>query len=346
MAQTKYFHASATSANTDAAAPSESDYPTLAYRTFGSPGRPAILMPTCYGGKLDTTLPFLYTAGADGTSAPLADYFVIVCALLGGGESSSPSNAAAHQRGSRFPRPSYADNVRLQHALCGALGVTRLEAYVGFSMGGQQAYHMAALFPDFAARIVVLAGSARTSWHNWSFLEGPKAALVNSVDWCDGEYGDRPARRGTRAFARVYATWALCPEWFRQRCWESVGFATLEEYLVARWEGGTGAWDAHDLLCLLQTWQRGDISQLGPDDDEHRGDLPHALARIKAKALIMPSRTDMYFPPEDSEEEFKHLRDGRLRVIESIWGHMGGGGGGTAEDNEFIKKEIVQFLAE
>ncbi|KAJ7647704.1 Alpha/Beta hydrolase protein, partial [Roridomyces roridus] len=205
-------------------------------------------------------------------------------------------------------------------------------------MGGQQAYHMAAIYPDFVARIVVLASSARTSWHNFSFLEGPKAALVNSVDFYEGRY-QTPAVRGTRAFLRVYSTWALCPAWYRERCWESLGFSSLEDYLKAEWDGGS---DANDLLCMLQTWQKGDISLFGPEED--RGDLPKALGRIKAKVLLMPSRTDTYFPPEDNEEELKHLQHGQLKVIESIWGHLAGGGGGTKEDTEFIKIQVREFL--
>ncbi|KAF7324322.1 Alpha/beta hydrolase fold-1 [Mycena venus] len=308
--------------NINAAAPSSNASLTLAYRTFGDAKNPAVFLPSCYGGKLDDTLPFLYTPAKDGPPPVLQDYFVIVCGLLGAGESSSPSNALASQRGPNFPAVTYEDNIRLQYALCQALGATQLAAYIGFSMGGQQAYHMAALYPDFAARVVVLASSARTSWHNWSFLEGPKAALVNSVDFLDGKY-ETPAIRGTKAFGRVYSTWALSQAWFRERCWE-----TLD--------------DAHDLLCQLQTWQKGDISLFGPEDE--KGDLAKALARIRAKVLVMPSRTDMYFPPEDSEEEVKHLKNGELKVIESIWGHVAGGGGGTKADDEFIKTQIHRFL--
>jgi homoserine O-acetyltransferase len=58
----------------------------------------------------------------------------------------------------------------------------------------------------------------------------------------------------------------------------------------------------------------------------------------------MPSRSDFYFPPEDSEEEVKHLKNGDLKVIESIWGHIAGGGGGTKDDNEFIKIQVQRFL--
>ncbi|KAJ7125128.1 Alpha/Beta hydrolase protein [Mycena epipterygia] len=342
VGETKYF-TNEVQTNTNAAAPSSNSSLTLAYRTFGDSKNPAVFIPSCYSGKLDSTLTFLYLPSEDGTAPVLQNYFVVVCGLLGGSESSSPSNAPEAQHGPRFPETTYADNIRLQHALCEALGITKLAAYIGFSMGGQQAYHMAVLYPDFVSHIVVLASSARTSWHNWSFLEGPKAALVNSIDFHDGNY-QTPATRGTRAFSRVYSTWALSQAWFRQRCWETLGFHDLEEYLRVVWDERRGAWDAHDLLAQLHTWQKGDITLFGPE--EEKGDLPKALGRIKAKVLLMPSRTDMYFPPEDSAEEVKHLQHGELQVIESIWGHIAGGGNGTREDNEFIKMQVRRFLQE
>ncbi|KAJ7772129.1 hypothetical protein DFH07DRAFT_803814, partial [Mycena maculata] len=52
----------------------------------------------------------------------------------------------------------------------------------------------------------------------------------------------------------------------------------------------------------------------------------------------------MYFPPEDSEEEVKHLKHGELKVIESIWGHLAGGGNGTKNDKEFIVTQVRRFL--
>lgn len=357
---TKYFTAEP-EVNINASPPSANTSLTLAYRTYGSPDQPAVLMPTCYNGTLDGTLTFLWTPGDDGQPPVLASYFVILCGLLGGSESSSPSNAPPSMRGAAFPETTYEDNVRRQYALCRALGVQQLAAYIGFSMGGQQAYHMAALYPDFVARAVVLASSARTSWHNWSFLEGPKAALVASVDWQGGEYRE-PVVVGTRAFARVYSTWALSPAWFRGRCWRERGFESVEAYLEGMWSGsGKDAWD---LLCMLRTWQRGDIGVAvygkgkgdgdrgkeeegkEKEEDEEEDRLPAALAGIKAKVLVMPSRTDCYFPPEDSEEEVRHLRRGELSVIESVWGHLAGGGGGTAEDNAFIIGEVRRWLAE
>ncbi|PNS20540.1 hypothetical protein CAC42_5990 [Sphaceloma murrayae] len=337
--QIKYFTAEP-KANLDASKPSENTSYTLAYATFGSQSKPAVLIPSCYSGRIEDTLTFLYTPTETNPEPVLKDYFVIVCNLLGGSQSSSPSNASESQRGTKFPKTTYEDNIHLQHALCQALNITHLHAYIGFSMGGQQAYHMAALYPRFVSRIVVLASSARTSWHNWSFLEGPRAALVNSLDFREGEYSS-PPERGLKAFGRVYSTWALSQGWFRQRCWETLGFASVEEYLQKAWEARIVTWDANDLLCLMQTWQRGDVSRVGPEGD---GDLSKALARIEAKVLLMPCRTDCYFPPEDSEEEMKSLKRGTLRVIESVWGHVAGGGGGPKEDCAFIETEVKRFF--
>ncbi|RMZ00787.1 hypothetical protein D0862_06606 [Hortaea werneckii] len=310
----------------------------LAYWTFGDPSNPAILLPSCYGGTLETTLPFLYDAEKQPDPIlPPSKYFIIVTGLLCGGESSSPSNQAAPFHGPRFPQVAYEDNVRLQKALCDELGVTKLFLYCGFSMGGQQAYHMATLYPDFVENMVCLAGSARTSWHNWCFLEGPKHAILMAKDYQDGQYQE-PAKHALRAFSRVYSTWALSPEWFREKCWEQLGFRTLEDYLEAYWSGGG---DANDRVFLLRTWQKGDIGLYYPEDG---GDLAKTLGRIKAKCLILPSRTDQYFPPEDNQAEVKHLKKGEFRCIDTVWGHLAGGGGGTKEDTQYIIQEIKRFL--
>jgi homoserine acetyltransferase len=342
MPETKYFAKDIVlSAQAE---PAGATFPAkLAYWTFGSPENPAVLLPSCYGGTLEDTSPFLYEKDEKDEMAsppplPADRFFVIVVGLMGGSESSSPSNTPAPWNGPNFPHLTYEDNIVLQHALCvEELGVKHLFAYIGFSMGGQQAYHMASKFPDFVSNAVCLAGSARTSKHNWSFLEGPKHALIMSRDFHDGNYTE-PVKYGMRAFSRVYSTWALSQAWFREKCWEQNGFKTLEDYLEAYWSGDK---DANDSLAMLWTWQHGDIAVYHPEDG---GDLSKALQRIKAKVLVMPSRTDMYFPPEDNEEEVKHLAHGEFRCIESIWGHVAGGGGGTKQDTEFMKKEIKRFL--
>jgi len=109
--------------------------------------------------------------------------------------------------------------------------------------------------------------------------------------------------------------------------------------MKGEWEKRYLTWDANDMLTLYNTWFNGDISKL-----EDGGDLEKALKSIKVKGLIMPSKTDLYFPPEDSEYEVSHLPNAKLVVIPTVWGHMSGGGA-SEEDVKFMTEQITPFLS-
>jgi homoserine O-acetyltransferase len=67
--------------------------------------------------------------------------------------------------------------------------------------------------------------------------------------------------------------------------------------------------------CRLRlSWQYGDISA----NPLYKGDFDRALGSITAKAIVMPGRTDLYFPPEDSEYEVSKMPNAQLRPIESV----------------------------
>ncbi|KZP34653.1 homoserine O-acetyltransferase [Athelia psychrophila] len=309
-----------------------------AYCTYGDPKNPCIVFPTCYGGHLDSQE---YMIGADKMLDP-TKYFIVIPALFCNGESSSPSNTPAPYNGPYFPAVSYEDNVRAHHELLLKLGVTKVHCAIGFSMGAQTAYYWAVMYPDFVDKYVVLCGSARTSPHNICFLEGPKAALVASKDFDNGHYTATP-QHGIRAFGRAYSAWAYGQTWYREHGYLHGGKHTsLETFLREEWEEDfLVSWDANDMLALLHTWQQGDVSLI-----RDNGDYVACLRAIQAKGLIMPCRTDLYFAPEDSEIEMGHLGNtARLVVIESIWGHMAGGGN-NEKDDAFIKAQVLAFLDE
>lgn len=77
-------------------------------------------------------------------------------------------------------------------------------------------------------------------------------------------------------------------------------YASLDDFMRADWEGGfLGTWDANDLITLLHTWQTGDVSLIGKPGLATESDdaaFTNSLAGIKAKGLIMPCKTDLYFP--------------------------------------------------
>ena len=303
----------------------------VAYRSHNPTAKKIACIPTCYGGRVNTTLTFTDENGA------FSSHHVIVIAMLGNGESSSPSNTP------NFPETlDYRDCINAQYRLLTEyLGIRELDAVCGFSMGGQQTYYWAAMYPKFVNHAIVICGSAKTSGHNYAFLEGPKTAMLNSIDYMDGECkakGIKPLR-GLRAFGRGYCAWLTSGAWYRQRQWERLGYKSIEDY-VAGIEAAFVEGEADDLLLHARMWQAGDIGTTRED-----GDYKKALEAIEARVLVMPSRTDQYFAWEDGAGEVDCLRRGELAVIETVWGHVAGGGG-NEEDTRWMSGRIGKFLAE
>jgi homoserine O-acetyltransferase len=98
--------------------------------------------------------------------------------------------------------------------------------------------------------------------------------------------------------------------------------------------------DANNMLAQVATWQGADISL----NDRFNGNLDAALANIQARCIIMPSRTDLYFPPEDSALEVMGMPNATLRVIESVWGHRAGGPGSDPADIACVEQAIFELL--
>jgi homoserine O-acetyltransferase/O-succinyltransferase len=95
-------------------------------------------------------------------------------------------------------------------------------------------------------------------------------------------------------------------------------------------------------MAQLWTWQNGDISA----NDLYRGDLKMALAGIKARVLLMPSATDLYFQTDDNRAELPHLKDAKLVEIPSIWGHRAGNPRDNPVDAAFIDTQVEALLNE
>lgn len=73
-------------------------------------------------------------------------------------------------------------------------------------------------------------------------------------------------------------------------------YNSLDDWIRDEWEGNyLRNWDANDMLFLLNTWQMADISKVKAVGPSMQGNLAGVLGSIKAKALLMPSKTDLYF---------------------------------------------------
>lgn len=316
----------------------------LAYKTFGTLNAArdnVILYPTSFSAQHHDTQ---WLVSREGVLDPQR-YFIIIPNLFGNGLSSSPSNAAGAWVDGRYPLVSYHDAIAVQRRLLvERFGIHRLALVYGWSMGGMQAYHWAALHPEMVERAAIVCGSARCSPFNHVFLEGVKAALTADPAFQDGRFVAQPVA-GMRAMGRVYAGWALSHGFYRDEAWRGLGFTSLEDFLARSWDAAFARRDANDLLAQIATWQDGDVSRC----EAFGGDLAAALAAIRARILLMPGATDSYFQPGDNEAELPLLVNARsvdFSPIPSLYGHRAGNPIHIAADRDFLRHKIAGLLAQ
>jgi len=244
---------------------------TLAYTTYGelNPEKSnAIVYPTWYSGRHWENEWLI----GPGRGLDPEKYFIIVPNMLGNGLSTSPSNAAEPYDRDRFPDITMHDNVEVQHRLVTEhLGIERLALVLGWSMGAGQTYQWCVSHPEMVPKALPFCGSPRTAPHNKVFLESVRAAIEADAAWAGGRYDAQP-KRGLRAAARVYAGWGFSQAFYWQEQWRSLGFTSLEDFLVGFWEGFfLDDRDANNLLTMLWTWQHADVGNTPGFRRGHRG---------------------------------------------------------------------------
>lgn len=345
----------------------------IAYRTYGDASKPAIVYPTWYSGTItdgNEWLIALPDKEPRTRSLDPSQFFIVVPALFGNGESSSPSN---HPLGADLPRATFYDNVRAQHKLVFEhLRVKDKVVVIGWSMGAGQTFQWASQYPDSVRAAVPFCGSARTAIHNWVFLESLKQTLQLDPKWKAGKYDPNdPPADGLKAFGTIYAGWGFSQAFYREEGFKkNFGVDGASNILSNFWHAWSTSKDANNLLYMIYTWQHGDIGaqpryageskrdvaqskggRLGirgdggivTDEDDQA--FQRALKGIQCPTLIVPGKTDLYFPPEDSEEEARIMGErATLEVIPSIWGHWAGGPGDSKDDVKWLDDKIYAFF--
>ena len=311
----------------------------LAYKTYGSLNSRkdnVVLLPTFFTGT------HIRNEGFFGKNRAINPdiHFIISVNMFGNGLSSSPSNTDSLQGGSNFPFITLYDNVFCQHRLLvEKFKIKRIALVAGWSMAGCQAYQWAAQFPDMVNAILPFCSSAKTSNHNFVFLEGIKAALCADQNWKQGKY-KKPPIDGLKAFARIYAGWAFSQTFYRQDLFKKLGYNSIED-LLTDWENEhVENWDANNLLSKLSTWQCGDIS-VGPI---YKNNFKKALKSIKAKAIIIPCAQDLYFRPEDNLIEVQYMPNAQINLYDSPLGHCVANPGNDINFEKELDKSINLLL--
>lgn len=290
----------------------------LAYAIHGqlSPAKDnAILVTTWFSG---TSKIIEQAYIGPGRALDPSKYFIIVINQIGSGLSSSPHNTPAPWDKGSFPRIRIEDDVRAQHRLLSEkLGIEQLELVTGASMGAQQTYEWAARFPEMVKRAAPIAGTARTTPHDFLLVETLREAITSDPDWANGWY-EKPhaVRAGLRRHSRLWSVMGLSNEFYRRELWR-LGFSSVEDFVTNFLDATYTAMDPNALLVQAWKWQRADVGRLAG------GDLAQALGRIRARTVVMPIDTDMLFPPQNCEAEQRLISNSEFRVLRTYWGHVG-----------------------
>jgi len=241
--------------------------------------------------------------------------FHVICANVVGScmGSTGPASDAADGKpyAMRFPVLTIRDMVRGLIGLLDQLGIERLHAVVGGSMGGMQALSMAANFPDRAARVLAIATTARHSAQNIAFHEVGRQAIMADPNWNDGNYynggegADHKPQAGL-AVARMaahitYLSEAGLTDKFGRRLQDrkskSFGFDAdfqVESYLRYQGSGFTRRFDANSYLYITRAMDYFDIAE------EHGGMLADAFAGAASRFCLVSFDSDWLYPTAES----------------------------------------------
>ncbi len=293
----------------------------IAYETYGAlaeDGGNAILI--CHALTMDQYVASAHPrTGKPGWWTPMVgpgrpidtDTHLVICANVLGScmGSSGPATidpASDHEYAMTFPVITIRDMVRAQAMLLDHLGVARLKAVVGGSMGGMQALSWPATFPDRVEAVVVIASAARHSAQNIAFHEVGRQAVMADPNWRGGDYYGGEAPTAGLAVARMaahitYLSEAGLTEKFGRRLQardaKSFGFDAdfqVESYLRHQGIAFVDRFDANSYLYITRAMDYFDLAE------EHGGRLADAFKGTKARFCLVSFDTDWLYPTPES----------------------------------------------
>jgi homoserine O-acetyltransferase len=261
-------------------------------------------------------------------------YFVICSNVLGGCSGStgpaSDDPATGRPYGTSFPIITMADMVNAQAMLIDHLGIEKLLAVVGGSMGGMQVLEWAVSHPERVHLAVPLATAARQPTQAIAFNEVGRQAIMADPDWRGGHYyGGKPPAKGL-AVARMighitYLSDEAMQEKFGRRLRDMTDYSftfsadfEVESYLRHQGLSFTGRFDANSYLYITRALDYFDLTRDGRS-------LVDVFRHVHSRFLVLAFSSDWLHPPYQLKEIVSALRATHRHVsyyeVDSHYGH-------------------------
>lgn len=262
-------------------------------------------------------------------------FFIICSNVLGscygttGPASINPETGVPY--GLSFPVVMVEDWVRLQALLLDRLGIERLYAVIGGSLGGQQALEWALRYPDRVGKALVLAASSRLSAQGLAFNAVARYSIMNDPNFNNGDYYNHPHPLHGLAAARMlahitYLSEAGMDSKFGRRLQNKdkpdFGFDIefeVESYLNHQGKVFVERFDANSYLYIIRAMDYYDAAVRWGG-----GDLFLACERLKPEMLVASFSSDWLYTPEGCQELVHAIcRTGKPITYADIPSHYG-----------------------
>ena len=259
-------------------------------------------------------------------------YHVICSNVLGGCQGSTgPSSidpATNKPYGLNFPIITIADMVNCQKLLLDFLGIEKLYAIAGGSIGGMQVLQWASAYPEMVRHAIPIAATLRHSAQQIAFDEVGRQAIMSDPEWNNGDYYGKKVPAKGLALARMighitYMSEFSMAEKFgrRLKSKEKYGFSftqdfEVEGYLRYRGDSFVQRFDANSYLYITKAMDYFDLIT------DYKTDL---FRGIKTRFLVLSFSSDWLYPPANSKEIVRALKHHGAEVsyceIDSNYGH-------------------------
>lgn len=309
----------------------------LAYQTRGTLNAAkdnAILFPSFLAAEADALDRWI----GEGRPLDPAKYFIILPGHFGLSPSTSPENTAAPYERGAFPAVRIADDVVAQYRLITErFGISELQLVLGWSVGALQTWEWAVRYPDVVKRMASIAGAPQPSpWTRLWLRSALEEQITGDPAWNGGFY-ERPeqVQAGVRRMAHVTAITLPPLGFYREgeELWKPLGFSSFDDVVKRFFEAFWGPKDPNGIVVQARKAALADPS--------NGGDLPAALAGIKAKTMVVAFTGDFMFPPAEGRRDAERVPGAVYHEVSSAYGHLA-----TFALSEQDVKVVDQHLAE